>query len=160
MVEYNAVIGDEYPYPPHLVGGLYKQGQSPVKTTSTASYLAPHPLPCCFISLSIFPIRTVYFQSSISCPTMSTPDPAESIAIGDLAIASRAGATIIASRDDVDSFMRALQRTLLFRIEWQDLLSAGPEALVHMGECFLAVHATSNPSLPLFDSPGSVPGLP
>lgn len=62
--------------------------------------------------------------------------------------------------EDVDRFMNSIKRTLLFQIEWEQLMSAGPKCLAKMGDCFLAVYTSSNPSLGLLDSPGSVPGLP
>lgn len=67
---------------------------------------------------------------------------------------------IILDSDGVERFMNAIKRTLLFQIEWQQLMSAGPKCLSKMGECFLAVYSTSNPALRLIDPPGSVPGLP
>lgn len=88
---------------------------------------------------------------SVSSPS----DPEVIPTVEDLTITNRVVSNVLLDREDVESFLEDIQETLLFRIEWQVLLSPGLQSLVPMGECFLGVYATSNPALPL-----SVPGLP
>lgn len=45
-------------------------------------------------------------------------------------------------------FMRKVEGKLIFDIEWNTLLSAGPRSIAKMASCFLATHA-SDPTLSL-----------
>lgn len=73
---------------------------------------------------------------------------------------TQTGPPLVRPSTDINQLMTAIERNLLFRIQWPDLLSAGPRSLVHMGDCYMAVYETSNLSLVLFDHPRSVLELP
>lgn len=58
----------------------------------------------------------------------------------------------------IERFLRQIRNTLLFQVEWSELLSPGPRAMSNMGACFLAARAT-NPYLSLVGSLDSTHGL-
>lgn len=59
---------------------------------------------------------------------------------------------------NIERFMQQIRNTLLFQVEWPELLSPGPRAMSSMGACFLAARAT-NPYLSLVGSLDSAHGL-
>lgn len=59
---------------------------------------------------------------------------------------------------EVEQFMQMVRDTVLYQVEWQDLLSAGPQAIAKMGACFVAV-TPSIRSLSLVSHPGVTNGL-
>lgn len=58
----------------------------------------------------------------------------------------------------IDSVMRELQDTDVFRVEWKELLSSGPRAISNMGACILAA-STETTHFSLVGSPESANGL-
>lgn len=59
---------------------------------------------------------------------------------------------------EIERFMQMVRDTVLYQVEWKDLLSAAPQAVAKMGACFVAV-TPSIRALSLVDSPVSTSGL-
>lgn len=128
----------------------------PTGTPSTSN-TPPLSTICLFFHPTPFPLNSLH--------TMSSIDPADLTDTDEILVRTRRVTLddepdTLLDPEDVDRFMNSIKRTLLFQIEWEQLMSAGPKCLAKMGDCFLAVYTSSNPSLGLLDSPGSVPGLP
>lgn len=64
----------------------------------------------------------------------------------------------IYATDEIDRFVREIQDTHVFSVEWKDLLSSGPRSISAVGECFLAASA-EKPQFSLVGAPESSSGL-
>lgn len=59
---------------------------------------------------------------------------------------------------EIEHFVQIIRDTVLYQVEWKDLLSAAPQAIAKMGACYVAV-TPSIMTLSLGSHPGVSNGL-